>query len=413
MVTRVADVPVAIVGGGPAGLMAAEALVARGLRPQVFDAMPSLGRKFLMAGKGGLNLTHREPLEVFLARYGAAQSHLEPVVRAFPPHAIRHWAGELGVDTFEGTSGRVFPTESKAGPLLRAWLHRLRAAGVLTHAHHRWLGWNAAGHLRFATPEGEIVVAPQATVLALGGASWPDLGSDAAWVPWLAERGVRVSPFVPANCGFEVAWSEHLKTRAQGLPVKSVVLSFGEQRLKGEFVLTTYGIEGGVVYTLSAALRDAITAHGSARLHVDLLPGLSRDEIARRLAKPRGKQSLANHWRKALHLGGAKALLLRECARPEDLADHRRLATLIKALPIVLLAPRPIAEAISSAGGVAWDALDERFMLKAIPGIFCTGEMLDWEAPTGGYLLTACLALGRACGHGVADWLATREPMGA
>jgi uncharacterized flavoprotein (TIGR03862 family) len=400
-----ADPVVVVVGGGPAGLMAAEAMAERGLAVEVFDAMPSLGRKFLMAGKGGLNLTHSESLELFLSRYGAARTALEPHVRAFPPHALRAWAEGLGIGTFVGTSGRVFPTESKAAPLLRAWLRRLRAGGVRTHAGRRWLGWDASGALRFAGHAGATTVAARATVLALGGASWPELGSDAAWVPLLRQRGVEVADFRPANCGFEIKWSDHLRSRAAGQPLKSAAFSFVGTRVTGECVVTDYGLEGGAIYTLSAALRDAIARNGEAVLTIDLIPGSSRAEVAARFSRSRGKRSLATHLKKSLHLGGVKALLLREAAGEGDLADPERAATLIKALPLRLVAPRPIAEAISSAGGVAWSELDERLMLRRLPGVFCTGEMLDWEAPTGGYLLTASLALGRAAGRGVAEWL--------
>ena len=396
---------VVVVGGGPAGLMAAEAIAERGFAVEVFDAMPSLGRKFLMAGKGGLNLTNSEPLEMFLGRYGASRAAIEPHVRAFPPHALRAWAEGLGIATFVGTSGRVFPAESKAAPLLRAWLRRLRASGVRTHAGQRWLGWDDAGALRFSSKAGETTLAPPATVLALGGASWPELGSDAAWVPMLRDRGVQVAEFRPANCGFDVAWSDHLRNRAAGQPLKSAVFSFAGQRVSGECVVTGYGVEGGAIYALSSALRDAIARDGEAVLMLDLLPGSSLGEVAVRFSQSRGKRSLATHLKKALHLGGVKALLLHEVATAEDLAQPERAAALIKALRLRLVAPRPIAEAISSAGGVAWPELDEHLMLRRLPGVFCAGEMLDWEAPTGGYLLTACLALGRAAGRGVAEWL--------
>ena len=392
----------AVIGGGPAGLMASERLLAHGVAVDIYDAMPSLGRKFLMAGKSGLNLTHGEDRERFLDRFGAARPQLEAAIGAFDAEAIRAWAAGLGIETFTGSSGRIFPTDYKAAPLLRRWLHRLRAGGATIHVRHRWLGWTGDGALRFATPDGETTVRADATVLALGGGSWPRLGSDGAWLPWLAAAGVETAPLVPANCGFDVAWSDHLRDRFAGAPVKPVALIFGNRRAAGEFVVTETGIEGGAVYALSAILRDAIAADGSAVLTLDLVPERREARIAADLAKPRGKRSMATHLKRAAGLSGVKAALLRECADPADFADPARLAAIIKALPLRLVAARPLDEAISSAGGVAFAALDGDFMLRALPGTFCAGEMLDWEAPTGGYLLSACFATGRAAGDAAA-----------
>jgi uncharacterized flavoprotein (TIGR03862 family) len=398
---------VAVIGGGPAGLMAAEAASAGGVRVDVYDAMPSVGRKFLMAGKGGLNLTHSEPFEVFVSRYGARRADVEPLLARFGADALRAWARGLGVDTFVGSSGRVFPAGMKAAPLLRAWLHRLRAAGVRFHMRHRWCGWDDDGALRFATAEGERAVRADAVVLALGGGSWARLGSDGAWVPLLAARGVRVAPLRPANCGFDVGWSEHFRARYAGQPVKPVVLAYVgadgvEARQQGEFIVTATGIEGGLIYAMSARLRDEIEAQGAAVLQLDLAPGRDLARLAQELSRGRGASSMANHLRRRAGIEGVKAGLLREMLPAADFADPLRLAAAIKALPLRLLAPRPLDEAISSAGGVAFEDLDEQLMLRALPGVYCAGEMLDWEAPTGGYLLTACFASGRAAGAGAA-----------
>lgn len=397
---------VAIVGGGPAGLMAAEQLAAvGGLEVAVFDAMPSLGRKFLMAGKGGMNITHAEPLPDFLGRYGLRQAEIAPWLDLFGPQALREWIHALGIDTFVGTSGRVFPKEMKAAPLLRAWLHRLRGQGVQFHVRHRWLGWQADGALRLAGPAGEFAESFAATVLALGGASWSRLGSDGAWVALLQARGIEIAPLQAANCGFEVDWSPYFIEHFAGHPVKPVLATVGERTQQGEFNVTDYGIEGGLVYALSAALRDELTATGRAALVLDLAPGRSLARLSGDLARPRGRDSLANHLRRRAGLEGVKAALLREFCPPEVLSDGTRLATAIKALPVPVRATRPIDEAISTAGGVRFEALDERLMLKRLPGVFCAGEMLDWEAPTGGYLLTACLASGVQAGRGAAAWL--------
>ncbi len=403
---------VAIVGGGPAGLMAAEVLSAAGVQVDVYDAMPSVGRKFLLAGKGGLNLTHAEPRERFLSRYGVRREGLSSALEAFDAQALRDWAHGLGVETFVGTSGRVFPKEMKAAPLLRAWLHRLRGRGVRMHVRHRWRGWHDDGALRFDTPQGEQRVAADAVVLALGGASWPRLGSDAAWVPLLESRGVTVCALRPANCGFDARWSEHFRARHAGEPVKSVVASVTDaqgrvQRREGEFVVTATGVEGGLIYALSAPLRDAIDAAGSATLLLDLAPGWTVERLRSELARPRGSRSLSSHIQSRTGLKGVKVALLREIVPPNDFPDAGKLAAAIKALPLTLVATRPIAEAISTAGGVAFQALDGHFMLRALPGVFCAGEMLDWEAPTGGYLLTACFATGRAAASGVLAWLRT------
>ncbi len=400
-------VPVAIIGAGPAGLAAAEAAAAAGAAVTLFDAMPSVGRKFLLAGKGGLNLTHSEPLDRFLARYGGAAARLAPHIRACDPAGLRDWAAGLGIETFVGSSGRVFPTDFKAAPLLRVWLRRLDRLGVRRRVRHRWLGWAADGRLLFATPAGQIQVGAAATVLALGGASWPQLGSDVAWTGLLAERGIRPAPLRPANCGFDVAggWSAPLRERFAGAPVKPVVLSFGGQAVKGELMLTATGIEGSPVYALSAALRDAIARDGRAVPELDIKPDWSAERLARELARPRGSRSVSSHLSRATGLHGAAAALVREVLPPATLvADPARLAAELKRLPLPLAAPRPLAEAISTAGGVRFADLDDWLMLAALPGVFAAGEMLDWEAPTGGYLLTACFATGRAAGSGAAAW---------
>jgi uncharacterized flavoprotein (TIGR03862 family) len=412
------DRSVAIIGGGPAGLMAAEAASNAGARVDVYDAMPSVGRKFLMAGKGGLNLTHSEPPEAFLSRYGARRTELEPLLSGFGPEALRAWARGLGVSTFVGSSGRVFPAEMKAAPLLRAWLHRLRAAGVDFHMRYRWCGWEEDGALRFLTPQGERAARADALVLALGGGSWARLGSTGAWVPLLAARGVRVLPLRPANCGFDVGWSEHFRARYAGHPVKSVAVAHTgadgiERRLQGEFMVTATGVEGGLIYALSASLRDEIEATGVALLHLDLAPGRDLARLVRELSRRHGSSSMANHLRRRAGIEGVKAGLLRELLPAEDFADPARLAAAIKSLPLRLIAPRPLDEAISSAGGVAFEALDQRLMVAALPGVFCAGEMLDWEAPTGGYLLTACFASGRAAGAGAVSWLESAKPSAA
>ncbi|KAF1052780.1 MAG: putative thiazole biosynthetic enzyme [Stenotrophomonas maltophilia] len=405
---------VVIIGGGPAGLMAAEVLAAGGAQVELYDAMPSVGRKFLLAGVGGMNITHAEAKPDFLGRYGARQAEVAALLRDFDADALRQWIHGLGIDTFVGTSGRVFPTDMKAAPLLRAWLKRLRDAGVALHTRHRWLGWHADGALRLAGPDGELALRPQATLLALGGGSWARLGSDGAWVEPLRARGVDVADLQPANCGFEVAgWSQVFLDKFAGAPVKPVALAVDNLPARqGEFVITAQGVEGSLVYALSSAIRQGIARDGQARVHLDLLPSKSLEQVARAVAQPRGSKSMANHLRGKLGLDGVRAGLLRELASVEDYTDPQRLARCIKALPLTLLRARPLDEAISSAGGVEFAALDAGLMLRALPGVFCAGEMLDWEAPTGGYLLTACFASGRVAAQGCLDWLAAQPPTG-
>ncbi|MBK1665190.1 aminoacetone oxidase family FAD-binding enzyme [Rhodospirillum rubrum] len=400
-----ADGRVAVIGGGPAGLMAAERIAEAGFGVDVFDAMPSLGRKLLMAGRGGLNITHSEPLERFLERYGAGRTRLEPMIRAFSPEALRGWLADLGQPTVVGSSGRVFPQAFKASPLLRAWLRRLDGAGVAFHPRHRWLGWDEDGTLAFTGPTGRRRIQASATVLALGGASWPRLGSDGAWVGVLEAKGIAVSALRPANCGFDVGWSAVLADRFAGAPLKPVVATFAGEHRRGECVLTRTGVEGGLIYAFSAALREAIAGGGGATLILDLMPDHPAAALEAALARPRGGRSLATHLKRC-GVGAVQAALLREGAGPADLADPAVIARRLKALPLRLVAPRPLAEAISTAGGVAFAELSPSLMLRALPGVFCCGEMLDWEAPTGGYLLTACLATGRAAGQGVARYLA-------
>jgi len=432
------DCEVAIVGGGPAGLMAAQRLAQAGVRVHLFDAMPSVGRKFLLAGKGGLNLTHSEPADLFAARFGARRTAIEPMLQDFGAEQVKQWAAGLGVETFIGTSGRVFPVGMKAAPLLRAWLVQLRGLGVQFHTRHRWLGWDAEGALRFATPAGETLVRARALVLALGGASWPQLGSDGAWAPWLEARGVAVAPLQPANCGFDVlnvaagtaetrrsflrelvglestptrGWSAHFQERFAGQPLKSVGLSFTDTQghafaRRGEFVITQTGIEGSLVYAASQWLRDEIGTEGHATLHLDLLPEHSAERVEAEVRHPRGTRSLSSHLKSRLGIDGVKMGLLYEMLGKDGVNDPVALAQAIKALPLTLAAPRPVAEAISTAGGVAFEALDARGMLQAIPGVFCAGEMLDWEAPTGGYLMTASLASGAKTAEGVQQFLA-------
>ena len=397
---------VAIIGGGPAGLMAAEVLIQGGVRVDLYDAMPSVGRKFLMAGKGGMNITHSEPMELFLSRYGARRAQVKPLLDVFGPEALREWVHNLGIATFVGTSGRVFPTDMKAAPLFRAWLHRLREVGVHFHMRHRWGGWDENGALRFATPQGEHTANADAVVLALGGGSWARLGSNGAWVPLLQQSGIPVAPLRPANCGFDVGWSVYFSSRFAGHPVKAVTVTFidaagGIHRRQGDLMVTATGIEGGLIYALSALLRDEIGATGAAVIYLDLTPGKDLPRVIAEIAHPRGSRSMASHLQSRANIKGVKTGLLRERVPPSDFANPERLAAAIKSLPLRLIAPRPLDEAISSAGGVAFEALDECLMVRAMPGIFCAGEMLDWEAPTGGYLLTSCFASGRVAGLGV------------
>lgn len=396
---------VAIIGGGPAGLMAAEVVSAQGVQVDVYDSMPSVGRKLLMAGKSGLNITHSDPFEVFVAKYGKRRAQIEPLLKNFGANELRAWVHGFGIETFIGTSGRVFPVGMKASPLLRAWLRKLDAAGVKFHVRHKWLGCNQDKSLKFLTPDGEKAVHADAVVLALGGGSWSRLGSDGAWVPWLEQAGAKVEALRPSNCGFDVAWSPHFREKFDGHPVKSVVLSFGEFRQQGEFIITKEGVEGGLIYTASAMLRDEIEANGEAVMYLDLKPDRTLEWLKEKLARPRGKRSLATYLEKSLGIHGVKAGLLREFVSKDDFMNSERLAELIKALPVPLVAPRPLDEAISSAGGVTFESLDEHLMLRTMPGVFCAGEMLDWEAPTGGYLLTACFSSGYAAGNGVLKWL--------
>lgn len=396
---------VAIIGGGPAGLMAAEILIEGGARVTLFDAKPSVGRKFLIAGKGGLNLTHAEPRDAFLARYAARRPQLESLLTAFGPDDLRAWARGLGEETFVASSGRVYPLGMKAAPLLYAWKTRLKAAGVVFEMRHRWLGWNEAGALLFATPDGERTVTPDAVVLALGGASWPQLGSDGGWVPVLTARGVDVAPLKPANCGFDVGWSDVFR-RFAGHPLKQVILTFGAFRQRGEFIVTETGFEGSLIYAASALLREEIAATGRARIELDLTPDVTQTQLEAKLAR-RGSRSVSSTLAR-MGIKDAKAGLLREVLAPDVFHDSARVAAALKALPVTLTAPRPLAEAISTAGGVRFEGLDARLMIGALPGVFCAGEMLDWEAPTGGYLLTACFASGRAAGRGVLAWWGER-----
>ena len=404
---------VIIIGGGPAGLMAAEVISRAGRQVDLFDAMPSLGRKFLMAGKGGMNISHAEPSAVFRARYGLRQEQIAPLLDAFGPEALREWTQGLGIDTFVGSSGRVFPTDMKAAPLLRAWLRRLREAGVRFHVRHRWNGIKALGDgrwsLSFSVADGSRQIEADTLVLALGGGSWSKLGSDGRWVALLEQAGVPVTPLRPSNCGFDVGWSEHLLEHFVGQPVKNVSAACTgadgmEHCQAGEFVITASGVEGGLIYALSAPLRDAIEQSGSATLSIDLLPGHDRQRVIDEVGHPRGSRSLSSPLHSRLGLKGVKMALLHECVPRQDFVDPDKLARAIKALPLRLIRPRPLDEAISSAGGVPFEALDRQLMIGRLPGVFCAGEMLDWEAPTGGYLLTACMASGHVAGHGALGW---------
>ncbi|KQO55016.1 MULTISPECIES: TIGR03862 family flavoprotein [unclassified Methylobacterium] len=396
---------IAVIGGGPAGLAAAEILAEASHRVALYERMPSVGRKFLIAGRGGLNLTHSEPLESFHRRYHPANPSFAKAVDAFPPQALRDWCEGLDQPTFVGSSGRVFPKSFKASPLLRAWLGRLDAMGVRILTRHRFLGWEADGSLAFETPDGRVTVAPQATLMALGGASWPRLGSDGTWVPLLTGAGIAVSPLKPANVGFTVPWSDVFRERFAGTPLKRVVLRLGEESVRGEAMITTDGIEGGAVYALSRLIRETIEAKGEARLVLDLRPDLSEDTLMRRVATYKPGASLATRLRKDAGLDPVAAGILREAAGRTLPSSAGDLAALIKAAPLRLLAPRPIDRAISTAGGVAFEAVDHRFMLKARPGVFVAGEMLDWEAPTGGYLLQGAFSSGRAAAAGMMGWL--------
>lgn len=417
---------VIVVGGGPAGLMAAEVLSAAGVEVHVYDAMPSVGRKFLLAGKGGLNLTHSEPVDIFVTRYGARRAQIETLLQDFDGTQVREWAQALGVDTFVGTSGRVFPADMKAAPLLRAWLHRLRhpasGVGVQFHMRHRWTGWRAdtapGTALNFDTPNGPVQDQADAVVLALGGASWARLGSNGAWVPWLQARGVTVAPLLPTNCGFDAkgGWSEHFSSRFAGQPFKTVAIHFTTAQgvsfqRKGEFVATATGVEGSLIYAASSLLRDDILQQGHTTFYLDLLPDMSAEKVLAEVRHPRGSRSLSSHLKSRLHIDGIKAALLHELLSKEQMNDPAQLAAAIKALPITLVAARPIDEAISTAGGVLFEAVDQNLMLAQLPGVFCAGEMLDWEAPTGGYLMTACLASGKRAGQGALAYLGLNKAL--
>ena len=408
---------VAVIGGGPAGLMAAETARAAGATVDVYERMGSVGRKFLIAGKGGLNLTHSDSFERFVSRYRGRESEMRAWLEKFDADALCEWARGLGVETFVGTSGRVFPSDLKAAPLLRVWVRRLRASGVNFHVHHRWLGWGDDDALRFAHEDDERVVRADAVVLALGGGSWPVLGSDGSWTRILESRAVDLAPLQPANCGFEVArdgvegWSEFFANKYAGQPIKPVVVAWrdgsgNDVRRQGEFVVTVHGVEGSLIYALSAELRDVIAAKGSATIHLDLAPARDVERLARDLAQPRGKRTLSEHLRRHAGIDGVKTGLLYELLAKDAMQNPENLARAIKALPLTLVRPRPLDEAISTAGGVRFAALDEQLMLKSLPGVFCAGEMIDWEAPTGGYLLTACFASGKIAGQGAAEWVA-------
>ncbi|MCH4883975.1 TIGR03862 family flavoprotein [Pseudomonas sp. TMW22080] len=402
---------VAIIGGGPAGLMAAEVLSQAGMKVDLYDGMPSVGRKFLLAGVGGMNITHSEAYPAFLSRYAERAPQMAPLLRAFDTDALCQWIHELGIETFVGSSGRVFPTDMKAAPLLRAWLKRLRESGVVIHTRHRWLGWQADGQLLVDSPEGQKQLNPDAVLLALGGGSWARLGSDGAWMPLLAERGVDLAPLQPSNCGFDVAgWSEVLRSKFAGAPLKNIAIALEHSTPRlGECVITATGIEGSLIYAWSAPIREAINQQGEATILIDLLPGKPVDKIQAALAKPRGSRSMSKHLHSQLGIDGVKAALLRELAPAECFNDPAQLAQAIKALPLKLIKARPLDEAISSAGGVRFEAVDENLMLRQLPGVFCAGEMLDWEAPTGGYLLTGCFASGRAAGLGALSWLKAKR----
>ncbi len=394
--------------------MAAEVLINGGVEVDVYDAMPSVARKFLMAGKGGMNITHSEPLENFLARYGKRRTELKPLLENFGPDELRQWVHGLGIATFVGSSGRVFPADMKAAPLLRAWLHRLRGAGVKFYMRHRWRGFRDGKNilLNFDTPDGEVIVHADAVVLALGGGSWARLGSDGSWVPLLEERGVSVSPLRPANCGFDVGWSQHFREKFAGHPLKSVTVSFTDaagniHARQGDLIITATGVEGGPVYALSSLLRDEIDARGIAVIHIDLAPGKALSRVIKEVCHPRGSRSMSSHLQSRANIKGVQSGLLRELLPKSDFDCPEKLAAAIKSLPLRLIAPRPLDEAISSAGGVTFEAIDEHLMV--LPGVFCSGEMLDWEAPTGGYLLTACFASGYHAGHSVLDWLESGE----
>jgi hypothetical protein len=405
---------VCIVGGGPAGLMAAECLLKQGFHVELFDAMPSLGRKFLMAGKSGLNLTHAEPLVKFLGRYGDRQTILAPLINAFGPNELRQWADELGVETFVGSSQRVFPSAMKAAPLLRAWLHRLRSDGLIIHVRHYWKGWDDRGSLIFDTPQGEYKTKPTATLLALGGASWPQLGSTGAWQTILAAQQIAIKPLESANCGLNVPWSAYLRTHHAGDAVKTVSISMQDVhglalKQQGDFVISEYGIEGSLIYAFASAVREWLNKTGAATLYLDLNPNRTYEQLVQALSQARGSNTFAKHLQRQAGIKDVKAKLLREFTPEHVYGNPVKLARQIKSLPITITQTRPIEEAISSAGGVIFEELDQNLMLQKTPGVFCAGEMLDWEAPTGGYLFTACFATGYAAARGIINWLDIRK----
>lgn len=414
------SVPVAIIGGGPAGLMAAETLARHGIIAHVYDSMPSVGRKFLLAGRGGLNLTHSESTEQFNQRFGSRSASVAAWLSSFDAQAVRDWAHELGIDTFIGTSGRVFPKEMKAAPLLRAWLSRLRASGVRFHMRHRWIGWAddetvTPNTLHFETPQGKLTVKADTVILALGGASWARLGSDGAWTDTLIKHGIDIAELRPANCGFDTDWSTHLQERCAGQPLKSIAMALDHQGKpgawrRGECLITESGIEGSLIYALSSGLRDAIERDGSTYVWIDLLPDMSPEKVLEHVSHPRGAKSMASHLQSRLNIKGIKGVLLRECTDKQDWLNMEQLAQRIKALPLHLLRTRPIDEAISSAGGVRLEAMDNTLMINSAAGVFCAGEMLDWEAPTGGYLLTASMASGAVAAHGALTYLLATKP---
>ena len=397
---------VAVIGGGPAGLMAAEILAQAGQTVTVYEQKPSLGRKFLMAGRGGLNLTHSEEFEKFLPRYGAAEKFMTPLIESFTPQMLRAWADDLGLETFIGTSGRVFPKMFKASPLLRAWLLRLEKLGVQFKLNHHWLGWRE-NNLIFKYENKEVAVAADAVLLALGGASWPRLGSDGAWTEILQNKKIEIMPLRPANCGFQINWSDIFKNKYAGQPVKSVALLFNGIRVPGEIMITQGGIEGGPVYALSTALRDAIAQYGSAELAVDLRPDMTEEQLTKALQRPRAALSFTNYLRKAISLSSPAIGLLLEQPNRAELGRYSppQLAALLKSVPLTLTGTSHIERAISTAGGIALSELDNGLMLKKLPGVFAAGEMLDWEAPTGGYLLQGCFATGAAAAHGIINFL--------
>lgn len=406
---------IAVIGAGPAGLMAAEHIANAGLAVDVFDAMPSVARKFLLAGIGGMNITHAEDYDTLVTRYGGAQSQLKPILDDLPPLELRAWIHALGVDTFVGTSQRVFPTDMKAAPLLRAWLHRLRNSGVTFHPRHRWTGWNnntPQDGWVFATPDGEVTHQFDAVVLALGGASWVKLGSDGRWCEPLAQMQVDIAPLKPTNCGFEIPWSDFIRERFAGTPLKNIAVSITDKNgnteyKKGEFVLSEYGIEGSLIYAISAPLRDLIDTNGetTAEFFLDWLPNMTVEQIIKKLDQPRKGMSFSNVLRKKLNLPALTNALLKECCPNLNNNNSTDVANAIKAMPMRPQQTRPIDEAISSAGGVCFDSTNSNLMLEQLPGVFVAGEMLDWEAPTGGYLLTACFATGKRAGLGVVQWL--------